>query len=53
VSTQNLLLRNARVVDPAAGRDGHFDVLIVDGRIARIDKGVPADGARVIDVPTG
>ncbi|GMV22016.1 MAG: dihydroorotase [Acidimicrobiia bacterium] len=53
MSTQNLLLKNARVVDPAAGRDGHFDVLIVDGRIARIDKGVPADGARVIDVPAG
>jgi dihydroorotase len=48
-----LLLKNARVVDPAAGRDGHFDVLIVDGRIARIDKGVPADDGRVVDVPAG
>src|SRR5690348_18406010 len=47
----NLLLKNGRVVDPAGGRDGHFDVLIADGRIARVGKDLPADGARVVDVP--
>ncbi len=53
MSTQNLLLKNARVIDPAAGRDGHFDVLIVDGRIGRIDKGIPAGDAKVVEVPAG
>ena len=43
-----LLLKGGRVVDPAAGRDGEFDVLIEDGRIARIAKSLPADGADVI-----
>lgn len=53
MTTQGLLLKNARVVDPGAGRDGHFDVLIEDGRIARIGKGIPAGTARVVDVPAG
>lgn len=48
-----LLLKNGRVIDPAAGRDGQFDVLIEDGRVAKIGKSLPADGARVIDVPAG
>lgn len=48
-----LLLKNGRVIDPAAGRDGEFDVLIEDGRIAKIGKSLPVDGARVIDVPAG
>jgi dihydroorotase len=46
-----VLLKNGRVVDPAAGRDGAFDVLIEDGRIAKIGKSLPVDGARVIEVP--
>ena len=48
-----LLLRNGRVIDPVAGRDGQFDVLIENGRIARVGKSLPVDGARVIDVPAG
>ena len=48
-----LLLKNGRVIDPAAGRDGQFDVLIENGRIAKVGKSLPADGARVIDVPAG
>lgn len=48
-----LLLKNGRVIDPAAGRDGQFDVLIEDGRIAKIGKSLPVDGARVVDVPAG
>ena len=47
----NLLLKNGRVVDPAGGRDGHFDVLITDGRIARIGKDLSPNGAEVIDIP--
>src|ERR1043166_2958414 len=48
-----LLLKGGRVVDPAAGRDGEFDVLIEDGRIARIAKSLPVDGADVISVKPG
>jgi dihydroorotase len=48
-----LLLKGGRVVDPAAGRDGEFDVLIEDGRIARIGKSLSADGADVISVKPG
>jgi dihydroorotase len=48
-----LLLKGGRVVDPANGRDGEFDVLIEDGRIARIGKSLPADGAEVLTVKPG
>ncbi len=48
-----LLLKGGRVVDPANGRDGNFDVLIEDGRIARVGKDLPADGARVVEIPEG
>jgi len=47
------LLKGGRVVDPAAGRDGEFDVLIEDGRIARIGKSLPVEGADVFDVKPG
>ena len=50
---KQLLLKGGRVVDPAAGRDGEFDVLIEDGRIARIARSLPADGAEVISVKPG
>ena len=35
------LLKGGRVVDPANGRDGVFDVLIEDGRVARVGKDLP------------
>ena len=47
------LLKGGRVVDPANGRDGVFDILIDGDRIARIGKDLPADGATVVDVPAG
>jgi dihydroorotase len=46
-----LLLKNGHLVDPASGRNGRFDLLIDSGRIARVDRNLPADGARVIEVP--
>ena len=46
----NLLLKNGRVVDPANGRDGAFDVLVEDGRIARIGRDLSADAAEVIEM---
>jgi dihydroorotase len=48
-----LILKGGRVVDPASGRDGTFDVLIEDGRIARVGKDLPADGAEVFEVAHG
>ena len=48
-----LLLRGGRVVDPASSRDGEFDVLIDGGRIARIGKELPAEGAEVLPLAPG
>lgn len=45
-----LLLRNGRVVDPASGHDAVADVLIEDGRVARVGKGLPDAGATVHDL---
>ena len=48
------LLKGARVVDPVNGRNGEFDVLIEDGRIARVGKDLPApSGAHVVSLPRG
>ncbi len=46
------LLKGGRVVDPANGRDGVFDVLIDGDRIARVDRNLPIEtGVAVVDVP--
>ncbi|MBI3492557.1 MAG: dihydroorotase [Acidobacteria bacterium] len=48
------LLKGGRVVDPANGRDGAFDVLIDGDRIARVGRDVPVDaGTKVIEIPSG
>src|SRR5688572_25340529 len=47
------LLKGGRVVDPANGLDGTFDILIEAGRIARIGRDLPADGAEVVEIPAG
>lgn len=47
------LLKGGRVVDPANGVDGDYDVLIVDGRIERLGHDLPADGAEVATIPKG
>jgi dihydroorotase len=48
-----LLLKGGRVVDPANGRDGDLDVLIENGRIARVGRGLPVEGAEVVGLPRG
>src|SRR5438477_6917409 len=49
-----VLLKGARVVDPANGRDGEFDVLIDGGRIARVGRDLSDDsGDRIVEIPTG
>lgn len=47
--SERILISGGRVIDPANGIDGTFDVLVEDGRIARVAAGIAADGARVID----
>jgi dihydroorotase len=49
----NRLLKGGRLVDPANGRDGVFDVLIEDGRIARVGRDLAAHGATVVAIPAG
>jgi dihydroorotase len=47
------LLKGGRVVDPASGRDGMFDVLIDGDRIGRVGKDLPSDGATIVAIPSG
>jgi dihydroorotase len=47
---KHVLLKAGRVIDPASNRDGSFDVLIRDGRVAAIDRDIQApEGVQVID----
>jgi dihydroorotase len=48
-----ILLKGGRLVDPANGRDGTFDVLLEDDRVARVGHDLPADGATVVSIPRG
>jgi dihydroorotase len=47
-----ILLKSIHLVDPGAGRNGRFDVLMEDDRILRVGTGVPADGAHVVELPS-
>jgi dihydroorotase len=47
------LLKGGRVVDPASGIDGVHDLLIEAGRIVRVGRDLPADGAVVVEIPPG
>lgn len=43
-----LLIKNGRVVDPSQDLDDTRDVLIVEGKIAKIDASIPEAGAQVL-----
>jgi dihydroorotase len=47
------ILKGGRVVDPANGRDGEFDVVIENGAIARIGRDLPVEDADVIEIKRG
>jgi dihydroorotase len=47
----DVLLKDVHVVDPVAGRNGRFDLLIQDGRVARIGRDLPANGTAVVELP--
>jgi dihydroorotase len=48
-----LILKGGRVVDPANGVDGTFDLLIENGTVTRLGRDLPVNGADVYDVPAG
>lgn len=43
------LIKNGRLIDPANGIDDNLDLLITDGKIAGVGKGLSAAGAKEID----
>src|SRR4051812_25228356 len=47
------LLKGGRGGDPADGRDGDFDILVDDGSIQRIGKGLRVAGAAVFELRRG
>ncbi|HVW05000.1 MAG TPA: dihydroorotase [Vicinamibacterales bacterium] len=46
-----VLLKSVHLIDPAAGRNGTFDVLIDGDRVSRVSKDLPVDGASVVELP--
>ncbi len=46
----SLLIKNGRVVDPKNSRDEVLDVLVVDGKVAKIEKGISENADKTIDV---
>jgi dihydroorotase len=43
-----ILLRNGRVIDPSRDLDDTRDVLIEEGKIAKVDTGIPKDGVEQV-----
>jgi dihydroorotase len=46
----DLVLRGARIIDPASGRDETADIAFADGKVAEIGQEPTANGAQVVDV---
>ena len=44
------LLKNGRLIDPATRRDEEIDIHVVDGKIARIARGLSVPSAQVIEL---
>jgi len=47
------LLKGGRLIDPANGLDGDYDLLIDGDRVAAVGRDLPADGATVVTIPAG
>jgi dihydroorotase len=47
------LLKGGRLIDPANGLDGTYDLLIDGDRVAAVGRDLPADGATVVTIPAG
>ncbi len=48
-TTMRLLIKNGRVIDPATGKDGIYDLLVCDGIIKLTDKNITEQADRIID----
>jgi dihydroorotase len=46
-----VLFKDVHVVDPVAGRNGRFDIELDRGRVGRVGRGLPVEGARVVELP--
>ena len=44
-----LLIQNGRVLDPATGRDGIYDVMIKNGKISEMAQNLDAEADRIVD----
>ena len=49
---KGLLLKNVHLIDPAASRNGRFDLLIANGRVEKIGRDLPTEGVRIVELPT-
>lgn len=49
MAADKILIKNGHVIDPANKRDEITDVLIEDGKIIKVAKNIPANGAQLID----
>jgi dihydroorotase len=49
----SVLLKGGRLVDPANGVDGEIDLLIDGGRVTKVGRGLPANGADVLALRPG
>jgi len=47
--SDHFVIKGGRLIDPASGRDGAFDVCVRDGKVATIGVDLETDGATVID----
>lgn len=45
-----MLIKNGRVLDPASGKDGIYDILVEDNIITDVNKNIESDTEDVIDV---
>lgn len=44
-----LLLKGARIIDPAQGLDGPGDILLKEGKIAALGEDLPSEGCEIVD----
>ncbi len=50
MSAKTILLKGGRLIDPSQGIDGQHDLLIENGRIAKVGKNLKADSAETIEL---
>lgn len=45
----SILIKNGRVIDPDTRKDGLYDVLITEDKIAKVEQGIKEDADEVLD----